>query len=873
MKTPSVTSVNASGNTFTYTFAITNTGPVALTKVGVTDAQTAPSVAANLGAITCTSGTNGSISLAAGATTSCTATYTVSQADIANGSIADTATASGTAPGGGVVTGTSSASVKVTANPQIAISKTVNGVAGPIAITDPTTLNYAFTATNPGNENLTGVDITDSANFGGLSPLSCAGGETNGSITLAAGGSETCTATESVSQAQIDAGTSLVDTASVTGNSPTGITPATVSASSSQVTVTITQTPSLKVLKTASVSSVSAAGATFTYTFAVTNNGNVTESAIGITDTQTAPSVAANLGTITCPQPSLAPGGTENCSATYTVSQADMDNGSISDTAAATGKAPNGSTTTSPGSGATVGATQAGAISITKSASASSVSAPGPVTYTFTVKNTGNVSLSGATIGDSANFSGLSALSCNNSETNGSIALAVGASETCTATESVSQAQIDAGTSLVDTASVTAATPASDTAQTSVSATSSQVTVTISQNPSLKVLKTASVSSVSAAGATFTYTFAVKNSGNVTESAIGITDTQTAPSVAANLGTITCPQPSLAPGGTENCSATYTVSQADMNSGSISDTAKATGTAPNGSTTTSPGAGATVAATQAGSILVVKVSSVSSVSAPGTVTYTFTVTNNGNVDLSNGDITDNANFTGLSALSCNNSETNGSIILGVGDSETCTATESVSQAQIDAGTSLVDTASATASTPSTDTSQPSVSGSSSQVTVTITQTPSLKVTKSASVSSVSAAGQTFTYTFAVTNNGNVTESNIGIADTQTGASVAANLGPITCPQPSLAPGASENCSATYTVSQADMDYGSINDTAKATGTAPNGSTTTSTGSGATVTATQTGGISITKSASAGSVSGPGTVTYTFTVRRTPATSP
>ena len=323
------------------------------------------------------------------------------------------------------------------------------------------------------------------------------------------------------------------------------------------------------------------------------------------------------------------------------------------------------------------------------------------MTYTFTVKNTGNVSLSGATITDSANFGGLSGYTCAGSETNGSIALAVGASETCTATENVTQAQIDAGTSLVDTASVSAATPASDTTQTSVSASSQPVTVTITPTPKLSVVKTASVSSVSAANQTFTYTFAVTNNGNVTESSIGITDTQTGASVAANLGPITCPQPSLA-GASENCTATYTVSQADMNFGSINDTADATGKAPNGATTTSPGAGATVGATQAGSILVLKVSSVSSVSAPGPVTYTFTLTNNGNVNLSNGDITDSANFTGLSGFSCANGETNGSIILGVGDSETCTATESVTQAQIDAGTSLVDTASATASTPPSD---------------------------------------------------------------------------------------------------------------------------------------------------------------------------
>ena len=859
-KTASVTSVSAAGATFTYSFALQNTGNTGLSNITIHDAQTAPSSATDLTNLSCPDPT-----LALGGSENCTATYTVSQADMDNGSINDTATATGIFGTSTVTSNSSSASVSATQAGAISITKSASAA----SVSAPGPVTYTFTVKNTGNVSLSGATITDSASFGGLSGYTCAGSETNGSIALAVGASETCTATESVTQGQIDAGTSLVDTASVSAATPASDTTQTsVSASSQPVTVTITPTPKLSVVKTASVSSVSAANQTFTYTFAVTNNGNVTESSIGITDTQTGASVAANLGPITCPQPSLAPGASENCTATYTVSQADMDAGTIQDTAKATGTAPNGSTTTSGGSGATVAATQAGAISITKSASVTSVSAPGPVTYTFTLKNTGNVSLTGGFIADSANFSGLSGYTCAGSEINRSIALAVGASETCTATENVTQAQIDAGTSLVDTALGTAIPPESDETQPGVSATSNQVTVTVTQTPKLSVVKSASVSSVSAAGSTFTYTFAVTNNGNVTESSIGITDAQTPPSAASNLGTITCPQPSLAPGASENCSATYTVSQADMDAGTIQDTANATGTAPDGSTTTSGASGATVAATQAGAITITKTASAASVSAPGPVTYTFTLTNNGNVDLSSGDITDSANFTGLSALSCDNGETNGSIALAVGDSETCTATESVTQAQIDAGTSLVDTASVSAATPSSDTSAPSVNASSSQVTVTITQTPKLSVVKTASVSSVSAAGQTFTYTFAVTNNGNVTESSIGITDTQTPPSAASNLGTITCPQPSLAPGASENCTATYTVSQADMDAGSINDTAQATGTAPNGSTTTSGGSGATVGATQAGAITITKSASAASVSAPGPVTYTFTVKNT-----
>ncbi len=58
-----------------------------LSDVDVSDTQAAPSLDASLGPITCITGTNGSITLAPGATDSCSATYTVTEADMDNGSI------------------------------------------------------------------------------------------------------------------------------------------------------------------------------------------------------------------------------------------------------------------------------------------------------------------------------------------------------------------------------------------------------------------------------------------------------------------------------------------------------------------------------------------------------------------------------------------------------------------------------------------------------------------------------------------------------------------------------------------------------------------------------------------------------------------
>ena len=118
----------------------------------MTDAQTAPSLDADLGAITCGTDTNGSFTLAPGATASCTATYTVSQADRDAGTISDLGTVTGTPPSGPNVSATSPATVAVTQAPAITITKT----AAPTTVTPTdTTVTYTFAVENTGNVTLT----------------------------------------------------------------------------------------------------------------------------------------------------------------------------------------------------------------------------------------------------------------------------------------------------------------------------------------------------------------------------------------------------------------------------------------------------------------------------------------------------------------------------------------------------------------------------------------------------------------------------------------------------------------------------------------------------------------------------------------------
>ena len=96
------------------------------------------------------------------------------------------------------------------------------------------------------------------------------------------------------------------------------------------------------------------------------------------------------------------PNQTALFSGTYVVTQADINHGSIIDHATATGTTPSGGTVTSPSSNTvTVSVTQTATLSIAKSATPTTVTAAGqPVTYTFSVTNTGNLTLTSVGVTD-----------------------------------------------------------------------------------------------------------------------------------------------------------------------------------------------------------------------------------------------------------------------------------------------------------------------------------------------------------------------------------------------------------------------------------------------------------------------------------------
>jgi uncharacterized repeat protein (TIGR01451 family) len=198
------------------------------------------------------------------------------------------------------------------------------------------------------------------------------------------------------------------------------------------------------------------------------------------------------------------------------------------------------------------------------------------------------------------------------------------------------------------------------------------------------------------------------------------------------------------------------------------------------------------------SISLTKQADVANYGAAGDViNYSLTVTNDGDVTLTNVSISD-AKLT----LTCNQPVT-----LAPGDSLTCTGRYTITQADLDAG--LVQN---TATASGTDPDGQPITSPSVSVTVPANQNSHLSLTKTANPTVFQQLGDVINYTLVVTNDGNVTLSNVNIND----ATIS-----LTCNQPvDLPPGGSLNCTGSYTITQADLDAGFVKNTANGSATSP-----------------------------------------------------
>jgi len=613
--------------------------------------------------------------------------------------------------------------------------------------------------------------------------------------------------------------------------------------SNAKTTVTIPPAAKVGLVKTGTVVDANSDGVTdmgdkIDYSFTVSNLGNVTLNPISVSD----PKVAS----ISCPLTSLNPGQNTICTGSYNLTQTDIDSGMVSNQATVSAKPPSGANVTDQSDPTTAGPannaptltplTQVPGIGIVKTAGAlvdtngnGRADAGETITYNFHITNPGNVTLYLVGVTDPK----VGNITCPTTT------LLPGGSTNCAGDPYVlTQADLDAAT-VTNQATAHANTPTGGTVTDLSDPTTpgpgndGVTTTTLTQQPAIGLVKTAAApvdtnaNGVIDAGDKVNYTFAVTNLGNTTLNAISVTD----PKVSG----ITCVATSLAPGQTTSCAGnSYTLLQADIDAGQVQNQATVSGTPPTGPAVTDLSDPTTAGAANNNKTIVTLTASpqIGLVKAAGavadanssgvldagdTITYTFIVSNTGNMTLHGIAVTD----TKVSPISCP------ATTLLPGQSTTCTAPAySITQTDIDnGGVSNQATVNAlTASNaPVSDLSDPTIPGpgANAPTFTNLTPAPAIGVVKTAGAI-VDAnsdgkvdAGDTIAYSFTVTNTGNVKLTTIGVIDPMVPG--------ISCPATTLAPTLSTICTAApYVLTQADIDAGKVTNQATASGTPPSG---------------------------------------------------
>ena len=465
-------------------------------------------------------------------------------------------------------------------------------------------------------------------------------------------------------------------------------------------------------------------------------------------------------------------------------------------------------------------------ISVVKTANPTSYSGSGDqISYSYLVTNTGNVALTDVTVNDNL-LGKVTSCKLTSGDTSNTVGtLYPGDSETCTATTLTTQANLDNGSiTNIGTATGTPTTGGS------VTATSTAV-VNASQTPAISLVKTAIPTTYSGSGETITYSYFVKNTGNVTLTDVTVNDSILGSVTSCKLTPADTSKTAgtLAPGDSETCTATATTNSTNVTQGSITNIGTATGTAPDGSKVTATSTAVvnyvpTPPTGQKPFISLVKTAAPTTYSGIGeTITYSYFVKNTGYPPLT--DVTVSDNLLG-NVTSCKLTPGDASATLGTlqpGDSETCTATALTTQANVDNG-SITNIGTATGKS----VTDGSVVTAKSTAVVNAIQTPAISLLKTANPTSYSGSGDQIIYSYLVKNTGNVTLKSIQVKDNILGSVTSCNLatGDTSKTPGTLAPGDSETCSATATTSPTNVTQGSITNIGTATGTAPDGSNVT-----------------------------------------------
>ncbi len=710
------------------------------------------------------------------------ATYAINQADIDSGRLTNSAVASGAAPGGETVDAPASATTDIPSTPGIAVIKTAAldlGDDGELGVGD--SIAYSFTVKNTGNVTLTNVSIDD--------PLvTVAGGPL---ATLAPGASDDATfkATYAITQADIDAG-KVENQATASGTPPTGEPVSDLSDDNEETgedktVVELERKSGLSVLKQVSGTQDSNGngfadvGDLITYKFTIENTGNVTLNDVKVADRNPSAVVTPATGI------TLIPGQRDETTFTaqYPLTQDDIDAGFFENTADVTGADPEDGEvkdTSHPDDDESEGPTRADmeqrpAIALLKRVASISDENDNGITdqndiinYAFTVINTGNVTLTNVTLDDP-----------NADVVGGPIAtLAPGASDTTTfnATHLVTADDMRIG-QVVNQAVANATAPnggsAIDRSDPNDPEEDDATITPITINPAIAVVKTATAVDVGADNVIrITYQFTVTNIGNVTLSNVTINDPLV--TVAGSLASLDAGEID-----STTFTAVYVASPTDVAAGRVVNQATVNGTGSNNVVVTDRsddtdvnGNDATITPlANAPGIAIVKTfgryienTANTTVGVGDEIEYRLTVTNTGNVRLTDIQVTDiNAVVTGGPLASLN---------IGASNSTVFVARHLITLADMNAG--FVDNQAKVTGLSAggvvSDISDEADTTDNDITRVVLNQTPRIALVKT--VSSItdtnnndrSDSGDIINYAFKVQNIGNVTLNDIELVD-------------------------------------------------------------------------------------------------------------
>lgn len=751
------------GERITYTVTLTNDGNVTLDDVTVDPLVAGMEVSGCLPA-----------PLAPGESRTCILSQVVTQAQMDAGEVPAAVAGVATVRGGDALDPAPSVDLTIPTEQRPAISLSKN--ADVTFVEHPgDEIEYTLLLRNTGNVTLTEVYLAD--DLADLAGLSCVQ-----PLRLAPGQVMACTVMYTVSQEVFDSGmVTSISTVTAQAPGPVEVT------DDARIDIPVRQDPVLAVTKQADRESLAYPGELLNYLFIVTNIGDTTLTNLNLDDPM------PGLTTVACDRMTLAPGESSYCQAGYPVTQDDIDAGDLVNTVTVTAVSPDGALAEESWATSRVPVIQRPELRLIKAASTSRVTEPGQVIhYAFLALNTGNVTAHNVQITD--DLPGLSEMTCTRSAP---VSLAPGDLVVCEASYVTTPADFAAG-QVVNTAAVTgdgpfglAIPPASDTR-----------TVIASPDAQLIVRKTADVMTVDEPGDLVNYTFQLRNVGGERLDQLVLSDE------LPGMGEIVCdggPLTSLEPGQSAVCHSSYTVTAADMERGTIRNVAQVSAVSASGEPVSERSADATVAAVPHQEITLTKTADPQVVrQADTTVTYTFTLTNNGTQTVTNPTIRDD--MPGLYDWQCPDAGTP----LAPGASRVCTAKFDMTQARFEAG-NVYNLATAYAfsryGAP--------LATSAYNLLVVIPQ-PELGLTKTADLSSVHRVGEPITYTFTVTNTGNETVNAVRVVDPML-ESIRCGAGLV-----SMAPGDVAVCTGVGRPDQAALDAGVVVNRAVAIGEAASG---------------------------------------------------